>query len=558
MLVILLGSFAVALAFAPVLIDPEHGPKKVEKNARYVTIPGGALCLILVSVFCIYFIIKKASWKANGTVKFIENRDRNPHSPSRRRFDHLYGERHQRSPQGTRSKAHHEMPVLQIIVFGIGAGLFMLCNLIQTILFEAEDPYWEWVNLLVAILYIPAIVIQIYFFIKYNGAILPNWPLFHYSIALMMADKLWVWLTVTLNDITYILSDDNVNNSSLDNATKSKLEIAVETSLVLVQPFFVEFLTVSMGILVLLWNDIGKCRRTEEDSNTGMESVTSPGGGHDDYAYVINSEQEDHITVNNASDELPFDFEQRDLLGTGANQSTERSFVSEKIKTGLFTAFAVVFAILLLLRAFILDHFFPFEHVADLLSDKTEYILSYGLVIGVYSAALIACKITTHKIYPTEDLLLTSFSSSEYLLVLSAASHFIFFIFRVIAGTTFLSMHSTDTIHRSEAICLIFYATVAVVQVWAQTQLLLAAKMDRTRSKLTRYCLIFIAAINIARWLSLAIGRESYKQGNSKYSSYFLDECFGLETSGSLVYLLFPAMELYRFHSAVIAYEILS
>ena len=200
---------------------------------------------------------------------------------------HSFGRRLRNALRGQScldEKQPDKMPILQTVIFGIGAGLWLLCHMLEGIISfcsSTDISYGEMISKVDVTLYLLSIAIQVVFLVQYDGAILPNIPLFHYSIALMVADKVWVWLTVTLGNIGDILSQHEVdqlpmnkisnfsgNISVLYNSSEPAFYTAFEIASTFLEPFFIEFLTISMGVLLHLWNVIGKdYRNPYQDQN---------------------------------------------------------------------------------------------------------------------------------------------------------------------------------------------------------------------------------------------------------------------------------------------------
>ena len=547
MTVFLLGSFSVALAFVPVIVSQD--PHQIEIRARQISQPVGAICLILVSASCLYFITQRKRWEDSGKVHFRQEQQG-------RNQDH--GRNDNDEAVATFANTQQGIPMLQMIVFGIGASLFMLCSTIHTIMFEEKDTYRMWMTTLDEIFYLPSIAVQVIFFIKYDGAFLPNWSLFHYSIALMIADKIWVWLTVTLADIALVSSENITTQSDSFNST---FHYVIDSSLVFLQPFFMEFLTVAMGVLFRLWSNIGKYQR-EEHIEPADDGISNPNIQQDNNANVSNAAYISQMTRDcDIDDEVSSEItEQQSLLRSASRNSTKVLQVSERAKTILFIAFAFVISMGLLLNVLILEHIPPFQHIAVSLSGRMQYNLHFGFLMSVYLPVTITCIFTSYKIYQTNNCMTVHLATADYVLLFTAAANFIWFIFRLIAGINFLST-DTENRYRDEAAFLICYAIVCIFQVWTQTQMLLASRcvqqLGRRNTNFARFCLILLAAINVPLWLTIAIGRKSVIWQEHSISVFFLSESFGPASSKTLLLLSYPAMELYRFHSAVVAYDIL-
>ena len=310
MLVFLLGSAAVALAFVPVLISSSNDPTRIWTNVRNITQPLHAAWSVAISILCLYFTIKKKTWKSTGRVQFME-KEANRASISNRELHVTSDDQSQDNSVVTR---YQKVSSLHVIIFGVGAEIWLLCDTVRDFIVyctpshSADTCYGEIITSIDQGLYILSIVVQVTFLIQYDGAILPNTSLFHYSIALMIADKVWVWLNVTLSKIRDVSSNEfnllsmydignfSGNISFLKQSSDTTLYTCFEVMTTSAEPFFVEFLTLSIGVLLHLWNSIGKWRNRHEllecFENINGCSEHAQIKTHDGYRYRIESDKE--------------------------------------------------------------------------------------------------------------------------------------------------------------------------------------------------------------------------------------------------------------------------
>ena len=117
-----------------------------------------------------------------------------------------------------------------------------------------------------------------------------------------------------------------------------------------------------------------------------------------------------------------------------------------------------------------------------------------------------------------------------------------------------------ESITKNGAIFMLVYDTLTVIMVWLQSQVILAAhscqRLGYSNSKLTKVCLAYVIALNIPQWLQGALDRENLMH-QYNYFTPELNEYFGEVTVRMMTYILYPFMVLNKFHSAVMAYEIL-
>ena len=472
------------------------------------------------------------------------------------------------------------MPYVQMIVFGIGACLWLIFNLIkETNSFEdITKSYGDFVSTLDEIIYLFSIIIQMVFLAKYAGAILPNSALFHYSIALMIADKVWVWLTVTLGDLIDVATHhhikipiitihivDNFTSPStpLNSSTETIYKEVLDGFLIFLEPFFIEFLTISIGVLFNLWHLIGSNRvqqqlhRLEEDQTT--ETTVRSNELSQDYSYLADENLCNSIQVTSSVPNYLPESEGHTLMFTKRRSNAIQS-KKEKLMMGMYLIFIGIVTLGALCTGLMWNYGTFHKLVQGILSDETQYYLFRSVQIIAYFPVSVAVVVAMYNTYQENPCWSVSFTSSDYLLFFTAAANFIWYLLKLIAEATVLDVRSNE-LHREEVEFALIFSVQCILQVWVQTQFLLAAqsvrRLGRQNSKLTRLCLMYLAAINIALWLQMAISRETIVHDPHSIIPV-LSDCFGEVTTRTLIFLFYPAMELYRFHSAVIAYEILA
>ena len=465
-------------------------------------------------------------------------------------------------------RKHQKIPILQTVTFGIGAGLWLVCHMIKGIVSfctSIDISYAEMISEIDVTLYLLSIAIQVVFLVHYDGAILPNTSLFHYSIALMIADKVWVWLTVTLGNIgdisihrienqvpIYPMSNFSGNISVLHNSSYIASYTVFDVASTFLQPFFIEFLTISIGVLAHLWNLIGKeheicdlegMQESHENANWSQNEE------NDDNVCVINSERERLLVGNEARSESP------------SGEENRRNGVHLKITkviTSMFVIFIIIVAAWFLFSELTWGAGGVLHKLEKHLSLRTQFYLSRGIALGVFFPVTVMSMVSLFRSYRNNSYWSAGFTSSVYLLFFATIVTFTLFILEFIAAATVLSVKGKQY-RLNQAIFVGVWAIVCIIQVWVQTQLILASQgvrlQGRSISKLTKICLIYTVAVNVAVWLQMAMSRESAAYDVNFYP--VVKACFGEATTRTLIFLLYPALGLYRFHSAVMSYQIL-
>ncbi len=548
-----IGALGVALAFFPVLaVTSGDDPRKISKNARNVTQPVHVFFTILIAITCLFFIFKKNAWKASGKVKFMQ---KHPQTSDNMRHDTASDQ-----TSGLHAGNSEKMSLLQIVIFSCGAILWLTVTITLSVHTLYKVGYCDVLSTISASVYLVAIAIQTIFLIKYDCAILPNHWFFHYTIALMVADKVWVWISVTLEGLVEVSSQNDASacpgcpasfasQTISNNSTESLFEKVIETSLAFLEPFFIEFLTISMGILMHLWTLTRSEHQLDVTSEDMDEVRNAEGFDETNYAYTH--------TQSSESCHMYGDSDNSSLLGAEANHVTNRWYNDESIQTFAFTLFSIAVALGFLIADLSLYmEYFPSK---SFLPNNTTGL--FRAIQSMVYLPMISGIVAMYKIYKTNISYSTKFTSSSYLLLFGAAVNFVWFFLRLISAINVLKYKVEDQDGRHEAVIIIMYSVGCTLQNWLQTQFLLAAQnvhqTGQPNSKLTRFTLIYLAMINISQWIQLATARLPVLQKPPSIVNPVLSKCFGEVTTKIFVFLLYPIFELYRFHSAVVAYEIL-
>ena len=268
----------------------------------------------------------------------------------------------------------------------------------------------------------------------------------------MIADKVWVWLTVTLGDLIYVSSHQHVDsfpihveiNSSnnysipLNDSIETTFHGVVDVFLIFLEPFFIEFLTISIGVLFHMWHMIGtngmhqKSHNIEEDQDVEAASLQ-------DYRYLADGTLYRSVQVSaTVSNYLP-ESEGSSLLFTNRRNLRKHS-IKEKLMMGIYIIFIVVVTLGNLFSELMWNYGKFHELVSDKLSDETQYCLYRGMQIFAFFPLSIAAIVSTCKTYQENPCWLVSFTSSDYLLFFTAAANFVWYLLKLIAEATVLDI----------------------------------------------------------------------------------------------------------------------
>ena len=428
--------------------------------------------------------------------------------------------------------------------FGIVSILYIISYLVKVAMEHEKDV--EMVKIVNNGTALGGIILAIIFLRLYEGASLKSCRFFQYSIALMIGADAWVWICITVKPL-WTFSIHNTSNGSsnisehLDTGTSFHLNSPTEIIEMIetfLQPFFVEFLSISAGCVLSLWFTMRDDPRS-----------------HTEYDHQFNTE----TRINEQNEDLP-DYsalvdqsESEDSLSQSGYDTTSRSHKYLKyivITASVFIGIGYWAASQILKMG-------PFSFIAEkVLSDSTRSVLINFIIGLVYLPLVVMTFVSIHKLQRSSDSipLMKHFTTSDLLLLITSAGYFVYFILASIAN---INIFIDDW--KPECILYLVISTGTIVHIWAQTQFIMTAhyvhRSVRRLPKTAEFTLIYVAVINLAEWLCLAIVHEWIKNDPNLDLFTPLVASFGNDNTVIILLILKPIMEMYRFHSVVVAYE---
>ena len=389
-----------------------------------------------------------------------------------------------------------------ITLFIFGAGTILSC-----ILYIAD--YWLKNNKLGVIdniVYIIILTFQLTFFKFYEGEVLQNKGIFHYTIAVLVGAEIWAWVGETLWPFWIMEFSYNQTGSehNHENTNITGLPPVLEFVKEFLEPFYVEFATIAIGILFHLWYNISKSR-----------------------------------DFNHADDET------HRIETSSRNQNISYRKLKMIASIGIGLIFSVIFICICVLTGF-KQNVFP--HYIDIFIYRFNKLVYFASILIISSILLFQLR----KEQPTQD----PFTSSEYILLLGTCSDSIYYIFRVVASIGYLL--ETDTISDTRIGWLyLVYCFIALPYVWMQTKLLITIHRKRI-PEYVKYFLVFISAVNFCEWFVRAVQLGLSQEGDSEtVMTPMMEKFFGESSTRIMRLLLLPVMILFRFHSGLVAVELI-
>ena len=500
MLTIFIGSSGAALSFIPILLSTSrhtHHLKEQIINVTYYFEGIYALCMMTV---CLWLIVKQKDLISRGYVQF----------PSKRSCEST------RSVKTNTSRVH-------IVVFGIGGTLYLICTVINKTLKTQIIPSVSFCTLFVCFsLYIVAIY-------KYYGATLQNKGVFHYGIALMIGANAWSWIIITIYPLYEAFSwkSPAFNISTINeverNSSTSSLNV-LETFEGFLQPFLVEFLSLSAGCLVSLWQTM-RPRTTRPEIQPQIPAER-------DFGDILDSENEreepDHRQYHTSANRLKYFVLSFSIFVAGGY-----FIVLQLLNPGPFSKFA--------------------DHILD---DNTRVKYRQIIAIVVYGPLLVMNIVSLFNLHrdKTAMRVQSQLTSSGYLLLFTSSAQYVYTVWRLAASIGLLCFHhrldvSSIAIH-------IFFAFMVVLHIWSQTQHIMTVNYIHRAGglvpKMSKLTLIYLIALNLADWMNMSLVHK-WVESVKDFTIYVPETSvfLGHFDTKIIILLFYPVFEMQLFHSAM-------
>ena len=413
LLIALLTGLGIALAVIPSLMSPIHHDDKINLSKVVFPLVGSTFAILMTLVYLL-FIFKRNTWLKNGRVKYI---GKIPAAFSSINERYLVQEPTDDNVQlitpSTRSNKGYHVALSPISVFGIGGGVSLICTFILKMCPSPHDIALS----VYAIAMLISLAFQVIFFAVYDGAILKNSAIFHYLIALMIADKIGVWVTFALVALPEISPENKAINHT-DISPKRIINITdisphegdwiVRTSLVLklfLEPFYIEFLTVSITALFQWWNLMTEEKGGSIKVSTN-ESLTNEGDERHTAVENTSPNREEigehpvpEINDEDGNEGCESLCDADNLLPSRQVQTRRLVTRLEKLATVLFVAFLIIIAISYFIGEQIL-YVGPLHTLVEgkIKPSVANYIFR-GSQIVIYTPYFLICIITIYTLY---------------------------------------------------------------------------------------------------------------------------------------------------------------
>ena len=444
---------------------------------------------------------------------------------------------------------------LEILLFGIGSVSYLVSNLVKV----ASEINVDKIQVVMTLVTLKCCILFILFLKLYNGNFLKNTRLFHYSIAVMIGAIVCEWLSITLSPLweysagnsTNSVSSRNLNISMSYAAKKENFELVLETIQNFLQPFFVEFLSISAACLLELWQTMRRdvCYQIEYKSELSNIESQSNSQVHTESTIILEA-NEDHLY----NYETIRDDEALLLPRSNVASSYNSKEKCHKFQTSFVIGISIcAFVFFVVVSSLQVVPMLPKINIGKETLRKLSSALAFGPLLIILLVALY--KLNNTNICMQKSKL---FTSTDYLLLFTCCAmsvNQILLIFVLIGQL--LCFKNTDTFW---TILQVFYWVVSISNAWVQTKVLMTAQcIHRSKQSIPRFLrlmLIYIMSLNIGHWLCDSI-EHKWVENNHLDRASELISMFGESQAKTIELIFLPIWDIYCFHSAIVAYNLL-
>ena len=508
----LLGSCGVALAIAPLLTEDQLKDDLIVTASYYF----GFTYILLFIVICLVFVWKHKGWVNDGIVTQRQQRIIRSNSHLQQLLQPSHELRSQTQLEESQNLS------FQIMLFGIGSILYQSVGFLQ----EAYKPEDTKIKLVDRSLLLLSCIVYIVFLRIYSDSILKYRQFFQFSVAFITGGVVCIWVILTVRPLW------NLDSTATHNATRLEfdLDTVIDVSATFLQPFFIEFLSISLGCLACLWQSMRDSTLSNLDNSTyDQQSYENEREQRQDYGTSLDAENQSTTSV------------------------TQRSFWSHKLQKRVFIILSVVmgFAYIAVGIAFVFLNTGTNQSVASHM-----HIIARGSFILIYMPGVIFALVSLKKLQSSTDNIpkIKQFTTVDYILLLTTGVQFIYNILELIAAV--ISLYHIEGV---VDIFYMFFHPLKLSRIWLQTQFILTAhyvhRSTHRLPKIAEFTLVYLIGLNLAEWLSVSFMLKWSEENLLASYVPVLLSAFGSVNTKIIILVFDPLKEMYLFHSAVVAYE---
>ncbi len=411
-----------------------------------------------------------------------------------------------------------------ILVLGIGSLMKNIAVFIGSVyclhilkrsvtLSEALAPICE-------VCYFSVVLSQMFFFKAYNKTGLQPRKSLHYVMALFIAIDVWSWTGMTIYPLVKDLAPKFADHYMCLHNQSSFLQVTY-TWARYVRPMSVEYCTISICVLCHLWNKMALSGLSSKLNAGDAEEGTQP--GHCNRQLLRNG------------------------YGSFLQHTTQLAFshTVRKHKLVIFGSLTMGFSISILQLS--INHYFTNERVGGVII----WLLTVCLFLPTTCLVIRYTRVLNFPILKSYSL-----GVNDYLLLFSSSFFYFIDLLRLVAAGGFIQ--SNTIMGYQMALFGVLISALLSLQISLQTKFLITVQRNcvtdaRVKEEVAAF-LLHLGIMNLFHWFTVSYAYES----ESEMFMPVLTEWFGSNNAYLKVILLicFPVGILYRFHSVVLAYEL--
>ena len=382
----------------------------------------------------------------------------------------------------------------------------------------------------------------------------------------MIAAVACEWISVTMSPLWgYSAKNVTSNATSMTNSTIS-ISSHVEGNFGLVldiiqsflQPFFVEFLSISATCLIDLWQTM----RKETQYHIVYETDCS------DTGFTLNNNQEDTSRTFESSAEHIDNYEatgdDQTLLtvetgSVSSHNSNDEGITRYKLQTSIVVAISVCVTVLFVTACSILPPTPVLRSVENTTVVKWIDDLHQATV---FTPLILLIIISLYKLNNSKIGIRKSkhFTRTDYLLLFTSSAIFVYNTLHIFSLIRLLVVRSKENI-LEVTYRIFFWFFSAIGHIWGQTQLIMTAQYIRRSQqelpKFLRFTLIYLVASNLGLWMCDSIKHKWVENSYPGINYGTLGKMFGESNAEVMMLTFLPMWDIYSFHSAIVVYNIL-
>ena len=384
------------------------------------------------------------------------------------------------------------------------------------------------------------VVLQMVFFKAYDGARFESRSIFHYAFAVWIAADWWHWFAMTATPLVDATADEGVTNETymcLVNLTAmSRFTEDLQTYL---KPMNIEYATVSIGVLFQLWGTMTNRDATHQKNKrsfcTGLK-IQNP--------CTLPLTDSDITDEHATSSQLQITF-----------KGIFKKYTCVIVVTSVLGLINLVLQIEISEQYGIPDFIDKHDHKRDTtIRSIIIWLLTLFLILPTILLLIPSTRTLKHPIPGKYSL-----GMNDYLLLFTSAFIFIYDLLRLGAVVGLMQMNT-----KKDYLMALFglaFSSGFTLQTCMQTKFLITVQRNKAMNKRSNErilaFLLHLSITNAFYWFIICFAHESHMD----IFAPIMTEFFGSDQVGKrrmqmIGVICVPFMSLYRFHSAVLAYEL--